>query len=264
MQIRSIIACALVLAFWGCKGTPNDGEAPADKAATEQAAEGEKATPEKAAEKAATAEEAAAPEKAAAPAKAAVNPALLDPSKATEQAPAEYTVELDTTKGKILIDVKREWAPIGADRFYNLVKMGYYTDVAFFRVIKGFMAQIGLHGTPEVTAAWRQANLKDDPVKQSNGRGFVTFATAGPNTRTTQFFINFADNKRLDGMGFSPFAKIQDASMEVVDSLYSGYGEGAPRGKGPAQGRIHREGNAYLKKDFPELDYIKSAKVVGQ
>lgn len=195
---------------------------------------------------------------------AAANPALRDPSKATEQAPEQYTVELDTTAGPIRIDVTRAWAPRGADRFYNLVRAGYYDDVAFFRVIPGFMAQVGLHGDPELNTIWRSARIEDDPVGASNTRGMVTFATAGPNTRTTQFFINFGDNNNLDGMGFAPFGKVQDASMAAVDALYGGYGEGAPRGKGPMQGRIQAEGNAYLKRDFPELSYIRSAKVVGE
>ena len=190
--------------------------------------------------------------------------ALLDPSKATETAPATFTVKLETTKGDILIDVTRDWSPLGADRFFNLVKSGYYNDVAFFRVIPGFMAQIGLSGDPKINAVWRQARIKDDAVKQKNTRGMVSFAMAGPNTRTTQFFINFGDNSRLDRSGFSPFGKVQDASMKVVDSLHSGYGEGAPRGRGPSQGRVQMEGNAYLKKDFPKLDYVKKASILGK
>lgn len=190
-------------------------------------------------------------------------PSNLPPQKAmtdTQQAPAQFAVELDTTKGPLVIDVNRAWAPRGADRFHELVQSGYFTDVAFFRVIAGFMAQAGLHGDPAVTAEWRNKRIEDDPVTQSNTRGMVSFATAGPGTRTTQFFINFGDNSRLDGMGFAPFGKVRD--MTVVDALYSGYGEGAPSGRGPAQGLIQRQGNAYLKKDFPKLDYIKSAKVL--
>jgi len=174
--------------------------------------------------------------------------------------PAEYTVELDTTKGPILIDVHTEWAPIGAARFYELVKDGYFTDVAFFRVIPGFMAQVGISGDPAVNAKWRTKTIPDDPVMASNTRGTVTFATSGPNSRTTQFFINFGDNSRLDGMGFAPFGKVQN--MAVIDAIYSGYGEGAPRGRGPAQNRIQSEGNAYLRESFPKLDYIKSARII--
>src|SRR5690606_32108513 len=132
-----------------------------------------------------------------------------------------------------------------------------FTDVAFFRVIDGFMAQGGIHGDPDVAARWRDKNIADDPVRQSNTRGMVSFAMAGPNTRTTQFFINLVDNTRLDGMGFSPFGKVRD--MAPVQRLYSGYGEGAPSGAGPEQARIQREGNSYLEASFPELDYIRSA-----
>jgi len=176
------------------------------------------------------------------------------------QAPDQYTVELDTTKGPILIDVRREWAPHGADRFYELVQNGYYNDVAFFRVISGFMAQVGISGDPALNTEWREKRIPDDPVKASNARGIATFATSGPNSRTTQVFINFSDNSRLDGMGFAPFGKIKD--MTTVDALYNGYGEGAPRGRGPDQGRMQSEGNAYLRESFPKLDYIKSAKVI--
>jgi peptidyl-prolyl cis-trans isomerase A (cyclophilin A) len=194
------------------------------------------------------------------PKAAATNSAALkDPAKANEQAPAKFTVKLQTTAGDILIDVDRSWAPVGADRIYNLVKAGYYDDVAFFRVISGFMAQVGIHGDPEVNKVWRNARIQDDPVKQSNTRGMVSFATAGPNTRTTQFFINFGNNARLDGMGFAPFGKVRN--MEVVDKLHSGYGEGAPNGKGPEQGRIQGEGNKYLKADFPNLSWIKKATI---
>ncbi|MGB0647419.1 MAG: peptidylprolyl isomerase [Bradymonadia bacterium] len=186
----------------------------------------------------------------------------ITPDKAVEKAPATYTVRLETTKGNIDIDIQREWAPLGADRFYNLVKLGYYTDVAFFRVIPRFMAQVGLSGTPKLNTIWRSARIQDDPVKQSNTRGMVTFATSGPNSRTTQFFINFRNNARLDGMGFAPFGKVKDTSLAVLDSLHDGYGEGAPRGRGPSQGTIQREGNSYLKKSFPRLDYIKRALVL--
>jgi peptidyl-prolyl cis-trans isomerase A (cyclophilin A) len=185
---------------------------------------------------------------------------LRNPAALNEQAPAKYNADFDTTKGKFTITVTRAWAPLGADRFYNLVKNGFYDDVKFFRVIPNFMAQFGIHGTPAVMQAWRGAPLKDDPVKQSNRRGFVTFATAGPNTRTTQLFINFRDNTNLDGMGFAPFGEVT-SGMDVVDKIYSGYGEGAPRGKGPDQGRLQAEGNAYLNKDFPKLDSIKTATI---
>lgn len=195
-------------------------------------------------------------EGAAAPAK---KPAAAVPDQ-DEQAPAAFAVKLVTTKGDIVVDVTRDWAPKGVDRFYTLVRSGFYADVAFFRVIKGFMAQVGLHGDPKLTAKWREKRIADDPVKQSNARGTVTFATAGPDSRTTQFFINFGDNKALDKMGFAPFGKVRD--MATVDALYDGYGEGAPRGAGPDQGQIQRLGNKYLKAKFPKLDYIKSAEIL--
>jgi peptidyl-prolyl cis-trans isomerase A (cyclophilin A) len=190
-----------------------------------------------------------------------VSPGFADPTKLTETAPETFKAQFDTTKGKFTVEVTRSLAPNGADRFYNLVRSGYFTDIAFFRVIPGFMCQFGIHGDPAVSAKWRDANIADDPVKGSNTRGTITFATAGPNTRTTQLFINFGDNTGLDGQGFSPFGKVTEG-MDVVDKINSEYGEGAPGGNGPAQGRVQGEGNAYLKKDFPNLDYIKSATIV--
>ncbi|MCB9628583.1 MAG: peptidylprolyl isomerase [Sandaracinaceae bacterium] len=187
---------------------------------------------------------------------------IVRPSAAPAAAPGVFTVLLDTTKGPIHIDVHPEWAPLGAARFRELVEAGYYTDIAFFRVIEGFMAQIGIHGDPAVNARWRENSIQDDPVTQSNTRGMLSFATRGPNTRTTQFFISFGDNSNLDGMGFSPFAQVRAADMAVVDSLYNGYGEGAPRGRGPDQGRMHEEGNTYLRANYPELDYVRSARIV--
>jgi cyclophilin family peptidyl-prolyl cis-trans isomerase len=199
---------------------------------------------------------------AAAPAKRVVQP-IPTPAKEgyrDEQAPASFSVALETTKGEIVIDVQREWAPRGADRFFTLVENGYYTDVAFFRVIEGFMAQAGISSDPATNAIWRTRRLKDDPVRQSNEQGMVSFAMGGPNSRTTQFFISFEDNSRLDGMGFAPFGKVRD--MAVVNELYAGYGEGAPRGKGPSQRRLQLEGGPYLKKEFPKMDYIKKARVL--
>ncbi len=187
---------------------------------------------------------------------------LTDPSKATAIAPAVYKVKFDTTKGAFVMTVHREWAPKGADRFYNLVKAGYFKDIGFFRAIDNFMVQFGIHGTPKLNTVWRPARIQDDPPKQSNKRGYVTFATSGKDSRTTQVFINFKDNGFLDRMGFSPFGLIDAEGMKVVDSLYKGYGEGAPRGRGPLQGRLQSEGNAYLKKDFPKMDFLKSAEVL--
>jgi peptidyl-prolyl cis-trans isomerase A (cyclophilin A) len=185
---------------------------------------------------------------------------LGNPAALTEEAPATYKARFDTSKGVFVIDVRREWAPVGADRFYNLVKNGFYDDNRFFRVISGFMVQFGINGNPQVSTPWRNAQIKDDPVKQSNKRGFITFATSGPNSRTTQVFINFGDNARLDGMGFASFGQVS-TGMNVVDQLYSDYGEGAPQGRGPNQGRIQGEGNAYLTKDFPNLDFVRKATI---
>jgi peptidyl-prolyl cis-trans isomerase A (cyclophilin A) len=185
---------------------------------------------------------------------------LSDPAALNAQAPAVYKAKFDTSKGPFVIEVNRDWAPRGADRFYNLVKNGFFDNARFFRVIEGFMVQFGINGDPAIASVWRDADIKDDPVKQSNARGTITFATAGPNTRTTQVFINFADNAPLDGQGFSPFGKVV-SGMEVVDSLYGGYGEGAPSGNGPDQGRLQQQGNAYLEKDFPKLDFIKTATI---
>lgn len=178
----------------------------------------------------------------------------MDPASANETAPDRFSVILDTTKGDITIDVDRALAPLGADRFYNLVRAGFYEDVAFFRVISGFMAQTGLHGDPAVNKLWRDARIADDPVKTSNTEGTVTFATSGPNARTTQIFINYRNNGRLDAMGFAPFGRVRE--MTVVDQIHSAYGEQ------PQQGRIHREGNQYLRTAFPDLDYIKSARLI--
>jgi peptidyl-prolyl cis-trans isomerase A (cyclophilin A) len=178
-----------------------------------------------------------------------------------ETAPASYKVKFDTSKGPFVVQVTRAWAPQGADRFYNLVKSGFYDNVRFFRVISGFMVQFGISGDPAVMAGWRESRINDDPVTQSNKRGMITFAMAGPNTRTSQVFINYADNDRLDGSGFAPFGRVV-SGMDVVDKLNPEYGEGAPRGNGPDQGRLQSEGNAYLAKSFPRMDFVKKATIV--
>jgi peptidyl-prolyl cis-trans isomerase A (cyclophilin A) len=188
---------------------------------------------------------------------------LMNPALLNEKAPDKFQAKFETSKGDIIVEVTRAWAPNGADRFYNLVKNGYYNDCRFFRVIEGFMAQFGISGDPKMNTVWRAARIQDDPVKQSNLRGYITFAMAGPNTRTTQLFISFADkNSFLDSQNFPPFGKVTKG-MDVVDSLYNKYGEGAPSGQGPDQSRVQMEGNAYLEKSFPKLDYIKSATIVA-
>jgi peptidyl-prolyl cis-trans isomerase A (cyclophilin A) len=189
------------------------------------------------------------------------DPALLQPATLKLKAPAEYEVKFVTTSGEFTVKVTRAWAPNGADRFYNLVKHHFYDGAAFFRVLPGFMAQFGISAYPEVSRVWETAVIKDDPIVQSNHRGFVSFATAGPNTRTTQVFINYGNNEALDRSGFSAFAVVTDG-MDVVDKLYKGYGEGAPDGNGPNQALITSRGRAYLQKDFPLLDTIKSATLV--
>ena len=183
------------------------------------------------------------------------DPALLHPETFVAKAPATFDVKFTTTKGDFVVHITRAWAPLGADRFYNLVKHGYFTDAAFFRVIAGFMAQFGLSANPAVNRAWASADIHDDPVTHSNKPGTITFATAGPGTRTTQLFINFGDNGRLDRDGFAPFGQVI-SGMDVVNQIYSGYGES------PDQGQITAKGKAYLDKSFPKLDSIKSATIV--
>jgi peptidyl-prolyl cis-trans isomerase A (cyclophilin A) len=190
----------------------------------------------------------------------AAKSSLKNPASLKDQAPAVFKASFETSAGTFVIEVHRDWAPKGADRFYNLVKGGFYDNCRFFRVLSGFMAQFGINGDPTVQAAWRDARIGDDPVKEGNKKGNVTFATGGPNTRTTQVFVNYADNANLDSQGFSAFGKVI-TGMNVVEKLYAGYGEGAPGGKGPAQNLIQSQGNGYLEKDFPKLDFVKKATI---
>jgi cyclophilin family peptidyl-prolyl cis-trans isomerase len=198
-----------------------------------------------------------APAKASA---AAFDAALLDPAALKEKAPDTYDVKVTTTAGDFVIRVTRAWAPLGADRFYNLTRHHFFDGGSFFRVLPGFVVQFGLSAYPEVSKVWNQATIKDDAVTQSNHKGYVTFATAGPNTRTTQLFINIGNNEGLDRMGFAAFGMVS-SGMEVVEKLYSGYGEGAPQGQGPSQDLIQSRGRAYLEQGFPKLDSIKTAVV---
>jgi len=191
---------------------------------------------------------------------AAERPVLTHPASFTAKAPDTFTAKFETSKGVFLVEVHRAWAPAGADRFYNLVRNGYYDDCRFFRVLDSVMAQTGMHGSPQVQAAWDGATIKDDGVHQSNARGTVSFATAGPNSRTTQFFINLRDNRAFDRVGSTPFGRVT-SGLEAVEALYSGYGDGPPRGRGPDQSQIRARGNAYLAKDFPKLDYIRTATI---
>ena len=194
------------------------------------------------------------------PAAPSSQPALNNPSALNEQAPDVYWAKFDTTKGMVVIKVTRDWAPIGADRFYNLVKNGFYNDASFFRMIPGFIVQFGISADPKVSSVWHDADIQDDPVKHSNVAGTITFATAGPNTRTTQVFINLANNQRLDSQGFAPFGEVTEG-MDVAQSFYSGYGEGAPMGNGPDQQLLQSQGEAYLAANFPKLDHIKTATI---
>jgi peptidyl-prolyl cis-trans isomerase A (cyclophilin A) len=174
--------------------------------------------------------------------------------------PDRYTIQFETTKGSFTVEVRRDLAPLGADRLHELVVTQFFDGVRFFRVIDGFMAQFGIAADPKVGDKWRTARIPDDTVAASNTRGWLTFANAGPGTRTTQLFINYRDNAQLDELGFAPLGEVV-SGMDVVDRLYAGYGEGAPRGTGPRQDRVHAEGNTYLEREFPKLDYILSARI---
>jgi peptidyl-prolyl cis-trans isomerase A (cyclophilin A) len=181
---------------------------------------------------------------------------LMDPDHpdSNRQAPDQYRVTFTTTKGDFVVEVHRDWAPLGADRFYNLVQVGYYNNNSFFRVVDGFVAQFGMNGDPAVNEAWDRASIPDDPMGEMNTRGRLTFA---------QLFINLGDNLNLDNMGFPPFGEIIEG-MDVVDSFHSGYGDGPPRGTGPDQGLIGEDGTAYLERQYPLLDHIESARVTGE
>lgn len=188
---------------------------------------------------------------------------LQNPAAFKDQAPETYQVRFDTSAGEFVIQVTRDWAPIGADRFYNLVKNGFYDGVRFYRAMPGFMAQFGVHGNPTVAAIWSRATIGADPVKQSNKPMFVTFAMGQkPDTRTTQLFINFRDNSSsLDRLGFAPIGEIISGKAAAA-KIYTGYGDVVPRGKtGPDTARLYKEGNAYLEKEFPKLDFIKQATI---
>jgi len=214
----------------GCGGEPRQEAQPQDSAQTAQAA----------------------PEQP-------LNP-LLDPGRFTEVAPETYRVRMETSEGTIVIQVNKAWAPNGADRFYNLVKNGYYDDTRFYRVIPNFMAQFGLNKDPYVNSAWRATAIPDDPVTQSNTRGRMTFAMSGPNTRTTQVFINFKDNAYLDESGFAPFGEVVEG-MDVVDKIYSGYGDTKPTGQGVDYQQAFSQGTGYLDANYPQLTKILSTTV---
>ena len=181
-------------------------------------------------------------------------PSLMNPASLTEQAPATYKVRFDTSAGEFIVSVTRAWAPAGADRFYNRVKNGFYDGTRFFRVVPNFMVQFGINGDPDIQRNWANANIKDDPAGvKSNGRGFITFANRGPNSRSTQVFINYKSNAFLDKT-FMPFGEVT-TGMAVVDKINSAHGEE------PDQAQIQANGNRYLMKAFPKLDFIKKATI---
>lgn len=201
-------------------------------------------------------------DKKAAAAEVKFDPKLVDIDAAKAKAPDQYEVDFTTTKGNFRVRVHREWAPIGADRFYNLVAIGFYDGTSFFRVMTGFMAQFGVHGIPKVNDAWKVSRIADDPRTQANRKGRLSFANAGPNTRTTQVFINYNDHASLDTMGFAPFGEVV-SGMDVVEKLHAEYGDGPPGGSGPDQHEMERKGADYLARRFPKLDRIESAKLVA-
>jgi len=245
------------LAFAGCKKQEQAAQpAPAEQPKVETPAQPAPATAAPAAGTKPAASSSSAP--AAKPTHDYIKE-LQSPKKLNEKAPDTYKVKFDTTRGQFTISVTRAWAPLGADRFYNLVKHHFYDNAAFFRVVPQFVVQFGISENPQVSAAWKHTEIKDDPVTQSNKRGAITFATAGPDTRTTQVFISLKDNGRLDGMGFAPFGTVDGNGMNVVEMMYEGYGDSA----GPDQDQLEKQGDPYLRKGWPKLDYIKSATLVS-
>jgi peptidyl-prolyl cis-trans isomerase A (cyclophilin A) len=179
-----------------------------------------------------------------------------------ETAPDIFKVNLDTSKGPVVIEMHRDWAPIGVDHFYSLVKTGFFDNARFFRVVRNFVVQFGINGDPATNRLWANANLPDDPVKESNVKGTLTYATRGPNTRSTQLFINLKDNGMLDSQGFAPIGKVV-TGMDVVENFYNSYGDMPPSGNGPDPTLIQQQGNDYLASRFPRLDYIKKATVAA-
>jgi peptidyl-prolyl cis-trans isomerase A (cyclophilin A) len=201
---------------------------------------------------------ATAPKTGAAASARAYDRALLRPALLNDKAPETYQVKFTTTRGDFTVTVTRGWAPLGADRFYNLVKHHFYDNASFFRVLPGFVVQFGLSAYPPVSAAWANANIKDEPVVGSNRRGYLTYAkTSMPNTRSTQVFINLKDNPGLDRQGFSPFGFVEAQGMKVVEMLYDQYGD-----NGPDQDQLTKLGKPYVDKNFPKIDTIKSATLI--
>ena len=188
------------------------------------------------------------------PAAAPAKPAHRD------HAPETFRVNLDTSKGPVVLEIERAWAPHGADRFYELVTNGYYDGDRFYRVVPRFVVQFGIPGDPRVSQLWSSLRIPDDPVKQKNRKGTLTFASSGPGARTTQVFVNMRDNLSLDRQGFAPIGRVAEG-LDVLERLYGGYGDMPPRGSGPDGVEIERQGNAYLESHFPRLDYINKATI---
>jgi len=247
-SIYLMLAAAAIFSIFlaGCTTEPKPEEAAKEEAAPPPA--------EEPAETAKEPEPEPEPPKPA-PAETAAKKSLLNPSALKETAPEVFRTKWETSKGDVIIEVTRSWAPKGADRFYNLVKNGFFDECRFFRVVPNFIVQVGMHPDPKVSRAWADARITDDPVTKTNRKGTITFATSGPNTRTTQLFINYKANAFLDGQGFAPFGAVVEG-MDIVDGIYAGYGEG------PDQGMIRAQGNKYLNEKFPKLDYIKKATIL--
>src|SRR6266852_5562314 len=258
-RVKWFVAVAIMgNLFFSCKAKEQTAEAPPPEQPKAEAP----AQPKAEAPAAAPAQPAATASARSAATPSSYDRALLRAALLKDTAPETFRAKFATTRGDFVVTVNRAWAPIGADRFYNLVKHHFYDNASFFRVVPGFVVQFGISAYPPVSAAWSNATIKDDPVKQSNKMNFVTFATAGPNTRTTQLFINLVDNSRLDKDGFAPFGKVTEG-INVVEMLYEGYGEiPAMGGPGPEPGDIERLGKAYIDKSFPKLDSIKSTTLI--
>jgi len=259
-RIKWFVAAAVMATlFFGCKAKEQTAEPPPPE--QPKAAEAPPAAkPEAPAPASAPAQPEAAASPSAAVTKQGYDRALLRASMLKDKAPETFQVKFATTRGDFVVTVNRSWAPIGADRFYNLVKHHFYDNASFFRVVPGFVVQFGISAHPPISAAWENANIKDEPVAQTNKRGYLTYAkTSMPNTRSTQIFINLKDNAGLDGQGFSPFGFVDAQGMKVVDMLYDQYGDAG----GPDQDQISKQGKPYLDKGWPKLDSIKTATLMG-
>jgi peptidyl-prolyl cis-trans isomerase A (cyclophilin A) len=241
-HLTRLVLKTTVVALGLCLASCDSGSSP-----TKDPAPGKTATPAAA----------PAPKPAPKPLKP-LKPELLDPSLSKDKAPDTFKVQMTTTKGKVTFEIYRDWAPNGVDRFYNLVKIGFFEDISLFRVVPGFVVQFGIHGDPRVAKKWQNANLPPDEVKETNAKGTLTYAMAGrPDTRSTQLFVNLKDNDNLDKMGFAPIGKVVEG-MDVVEAFYQGYG-GAPSNQ---QGLIQAKGNEFLRQQYPKLDYIQTASLV--